>query len=1042
MPKSDAPTPVSVENAKQTALAAGRVVSIYAAFASLWILVSDTILTWLFSDPAVIHRISIAKGWLFVAVTTLLLYGLIRRMQLQAQKISDRELQAQMDRASIRQLLDNVVESSTDAIFAKDLEGRYLLFNKETSRVLGKTPEQALGLDDTVLLPHHAAAIRANDQRVISENRTITYEEIVATANGERTFLATKGPLREVDGRVIGLFGIARDITDRKEFENQLAVSELRLRALIQAIPNLVWLKDISGVYLSCNSRFEKFFGAQESDIIGKTDYDFVDKELADFFRENDQIAMDKGDSSRNEEWVTFASDGHRELLETTKTPVRNAQGQVIGVLGIGHDITERKRQHDIAEHNRIRLQTILKTAGDGIHILDGDGVLVEANESFLTMLGYDRSAIGVLRVENWETDLPWAEIKLQNDALIAAHGKLVFETHHRRSDGSILDVEINASGLELDGIGYVYAASRDISQRKRLQAALIEGEERYRTIIEWSPEPIGVHRDGRFLYVNPAAVKMFGAQSNQDLIGLSALDLVHPDSREVALERQTRLTQEGQSNPLAELQYVKIDGSVIDVEVQSRMIVYGGETAILVAMRDITERKANAQEIEHLAFYDSLTDLPNRRLMLDRLKQALNNNERHGHQGALMLIDLDNFKQLNDTLGHAVGDQLLVSVATRLRGCTRAGDTVARMGGDEFVVILEGLDQDETAAIQAEQVAAKILKNLAEPYTLGTTDHTCETARRSHLSTSSIGMTLFKDQSASPDELMKRADTAMYQAKASGRNTLRFFDLQMQHIVSQRAGMELDLRDALDKQQFVLYYQAQVNSTGHITGAEALLRWRHPERGLVPPNDFIPLAEDTGLIVPLGQWVLETACLQLAAWSHRADMADLTMAVNVSAKQFGLPNIVDLVLEAVNRAGVPRNKLKLELTESLLLENTDAVVEKMVALKAQGIGFSLDDFGTGYSSLAYLKRLPLDQLKIDRSFVCEVLTDPNDAAIARTIVALGTSLGLAVIAEGVETEAQRDFLADNNCWAYQGYLFSRPLPLDEFEKLVRQCGT
>ncbi len=637
---------------------------IYAAFASLWILVSDSVVSLLFSDPTVINRVSIVKGWLFVVVTALLLYGLIRRMQNQARKIAERELLAHKDHAN----------------------------------------------------------------------------------------------------------------------------SELRMRALIQAIPDLVWLKNTDGVYLSCNSRFEQFFGSLEETIVGKTDYDFVDKELADFFRKNDQVAMDKGGPSSNEEWVSFASDGHRELLETTKTPVHDAKGQVIGVLGIGHDITE---------------------------------------------------------------------------------------------------------------------------------------------------------------------------------------------------------------------------------------------------------RKTTANKIEHLAFYDSLTDLPNRRLMLDRLNQALPNNARHGRHGALMLIDLDNFKQLNDTMGHAIGDQLLVSVAERLRRSTREADTIARMGGDEFVVILEGLDGHELAAIQAEQVAAKILANLAEPFILSLADQAGESGKRSYQCTSSIGIALFKDQSVSADDLMKRADTAMYQAKAAGRNTLRFFDLAMQNVVSQRAAMEVDLRNALDAQQFVLHYQAQVDSTGQITGAEALVRWQHPKRGLVAPAEFIPLAEDTGLIIPLGQWVLETACLQLAVWSKQAYMSHLTLAVNVSARQFGLPDIVTQVLAVMNSTGTPQNRLKLELTESLLLANTDDVINKMVALKAKGIGFSLDDFGTGYSSLAYLKRLPLDQLKIDKSFVRDVLTDSNDAAIARTIVALGMSLGLAVIAEGVESEAQREFLATNNCLAYQGYLFSRPLPLAEFEELV-----
>jgi diguanylate cyclase (GGDEF)-like protein len=406
------------------------------------------------------------------------------------------------------------------------------------------------------------------------------------------------------------------------------------------------------------------------------------------------------------------------------------------------------------------------------------------------------------------------------------------------------------------------------------------------------------------------------------------------------------------------------------------------------------------------------------------------------------MLIDLDNFKLLNDTLGHATGDELLQQVAVRLRSGMREGDTVARMGGDEFVVLFEELDASDLAAIQAEHVAAKILLSLAEPYTLNLSEGAKTSGNRIHQCTSSIGIALFRDQSVSAQELMKRADTAMYQAKAAGRNTLRFFDAEMQNVVAQRAAMEVDLRSALLDRQFVLHYQPQVDDSGHVTGAEVLVRWQHPQRGLVAPVEFIGLAEETGLILPLGQWVLETACAQLGLWSTREPMAKLTLAVNVSARQIAQPHFVAQVLDVVAHFGVPEGRLKLEITESLLLENTEAIIGKMTALKARGIGFSLDDFGTGYSSLSYLKRLPLDQLKIDQSFVRDILTDSNDAAIARTVIALGNSLGLAVIAEGVECQEQRDYLYSIACHAYQGYWFSRPLVLTEFETFVQGRST
>ena len=445
----------------------------------------------------------------------------------------------------------------------------------------------------------------------------------------------------------------------------------------------------------------------------------------------------------------------------------------------------------------------------------------------------------------------------------------------------------------------------------------------------------------------------------------------------------------------------------------------------------DVTERRKAEEKINDLAFFDQLTGLPNRTLLLDRLRQTLAASSRGGSYGALLFIDLDNFKTLNDTLGHDMGDLLLTQVARRLTLCVREGDTVARLGGDEFVVVLAGLGSNEAdAGIASETVAEKILATLSQPYLLGKTPH--------H-STASIGVTLFRGDLATIDDLMKQADLAMYKSKSAGRHVVRFFDPTMELAIKERVTLEDDLRQAIEEKQFLLHYQAQVAGESRLTGAEVLLRWQHPVRGMVSPAEFIPLAEETGLILPLGHWVLETACAQLAVWAIQPEMAHLTLAVNVSAQQFREPGFVDQVLSILKNTGANPQRLKLELTESMLVLNVQEIIEKMFALKARGVGFALDDFGTGYSSLSYLKRLPLDQLKIDQSFVRDVLLDPNDAAIARTVVALARSLGLGVIAEGVETEVQRDFLATSGCHDYQGYFFSRPLPLDGFEQFAQR---
>ena len=452
-----------------------------------------------------------------------------------------------------------------------------------------------------------------------------------------------------------------------------------------------------------------------------------------------------------------------------------------------------------------------------------------------------------------------------------------------------------------------------------------------------------------------------------------------------------------------------------------------GMVTHYVATMLDITQRKAAAEEIERLAYHDPLTGLPNRRLLMDRLQQALASSARTGRNGALLFLDLDHFKVLNDTLGHDFGDLLLGQVAQRLSSAVREGDTVARLGGDEFVVLLEDMsEQAIEAAEQSKNVGEKVLSQLSQPYGI---------ASRHHHSSCSIGAVLFNGQHQSVDELLKQADLAMYDAKTAGRNALRFFDPQMQASVSARADMERELRVALAEQQFVLHYQPQVTHQGQVVGAEALIRWQHPRRGLVSPMEFIPLAEETGQILPIGLWVLKSACAQLKHWESVAGARAWRIAVNVSARQFHQTDFVAQVVAVLQQTGARPQLLKLELTESVVLNDVADASAKMNTLKALGVSFALDDFGTGQSSLSYLTQLPLDQLKIDQSFVRHMDVRPNDALMVQTIIGMAHNLGLEVIAEGVETQAQRALLEQHGCTLYQGYLFGRPVPLQEFER-------
>ena len=556
---------------------------------------------------------------------------------------------------------------------------------------------------------------------------------------------------------------------------------------------------------------------------------------------------------------------------------------------------------------------------------------------------------------------------------------------------------------------------------------ALDKSEKRYKTYVEHAPEGIFVaDASGHFVDANPSACQLVG-YTRDELLGMGVLDLAAPEEIEEQNKKFASVVEKGGLE--TELRLRHKSGAILIASLRAMRLP---DDLIMGFCLDITERKRSEEQIRHLAFYDALTGLPNRRLLMDRLHQAMMGNKRDGTFGALLMIDLDHFKVLNDTEGHDVGDRLLIEVAHRLARSVRGDDTVARLGGDEYVVIADSLGEDESeAAVQAEYIGEKILRSIGEPYEL-------VAGKPAFFSTPSIGAVIFRSEDTPVDILLKQADVALYQAKSAGRNTIRFFNPDMQAAIDAHASMEVALRKGIQNNELKLFYQPQLDCDGRLVGAEALLRWL-PEGGApVSPNHFIPLAESTGLILPIGSWVIEEACRQLKSWQEDAPTSKLILSANVSGRQFHQPDFVPQVIAEVMRSGIDPARLKLELTESSVIDHLDEVVERMQRLKSAGIGFSLDDFGTGYSSLSYLKRLPLDQVKIDQSFVRDITHDPNDAAIVRAIVAMSHSLGLDVIAEGVETEAQRQFLLDVGCRKYQGYLFSRPLPIEEWPEMLR----
>jgi diguanylate cyclase (GGDEF)-like protein/PAS domain S-box-containing protein len=525
----------------------------------------------------------------------------------------------------------------------------------------------------------------------------------------------------------------------------------------------------------------------------------------------------------------------------------------------------------------------------------------------------------------------------------------------------------------------------------------------------------------GRFTFVNRESERLL-RRASADLLGRTLWQELDVNGRG-RLRRELQMALRNSRN-------VEFEEFCAPLGLWIEMRAYPFEDGLAVYFRDITARKAAEDEIEHLAFYDTLTQLPNRQLLMDRLQAALSDDTRTTGVGALMFIDLDHFKVLNDTQGHAKGDLLLQLVAMRLSCNVRQGDTVARLGGDEFVVLLQDAGENyPDARSRAQVVGNKLLAAVCEP---------AELAGYLHHGTCSIGITLFGNADHTLGDILKQTDLAMYRAKAEGRNAACFYDPQMQAAATAHATLVTRLRSALANQEFVLHYQPQVGPRGQMVGVEALMRWNSPHSGLVMPQDFIGQAEESGLILPMGQWALRAACAQLVQWAACPATAHFSIAVNVSARQFRHPEFVDGVMAAIADSGVDASRLKLELTESLLAADMDVTISKMGQLKDIGVTLSIDDFGMGYSGLSYLKYLPLDQIKIDRSFVKDVLTDRNDAAIVRTIIGLSHGLALGVMAEGVETEGQRQFLADHGCHCYQGYLFCKPLPIDELDAFIR----
>lgn len=937
---------------------------------------------------------------------------------------------------------------------------------------------------------------------------------------------------------------------DRRQAEDDLLLHQQMLdrergllKSLIDSIPDLIFYKSPTGVYLGCNSAFEAFTGKTEAQLVGKSDYDMFDADVADFFREQDKAMLKQQSARRNEEWVVYP-DGQKVLLDTLKTPFYSKTGVLHGLIGISRDITERAATLRQLEDNEQTYRSVLATALDGFWIVSQEGIILEVNEAYQIMSGYCADELVGEPVYQFELQDNPERVRSRIEE-IKQRGGQHFRSRHRRKNGSSFPVEVNVSYWEGQG-GRLFVFIKDISDRLQAEARLLASESRFRHVFENMPAIAvqGYDVARTVIFWNSASEELYGYKASEAL-GRKLEDLIIPDEmREQVIDEVGRWVEGGPVTPPSEMRLQRKDGSrvpvfsahvmvagvdgrpemyCIDMDLskqkhaeerittlsqaleqspvsviltdtegnieyvngtferisgysaeevlgQSTRMLKSGHTPAgkyqqlweslargepwegefqnktkhgeifweyahiapvknslgevrhyLAVKQDITQQKAQEERILYQAHYDSLTGLPNRFLSLDHLAQMLKASRRKGVQTAVLFLDLDDFKKINDSLGHEAGDELLKEASQRLRTAIREGDIVGRLGGDEFIILLPEIESIDDAGLVAE----KLLESFRGVFSL---------SNRALVSTVSIGIALSPDDGTEAAELLRKADAAMYHSKSQGRNTFNFFTASMNENVERRLVLEEQLRGALTRNEFWIEYQPLVDFTQRkVIGAEALLRWHNAVLGRVSPDEFIPVAEQTGLIVPIGRFVLEQA-VQFAVEQISCD-SDFHVAVNLSPRQFRDGGLVAFIRQLLDNQQLPARALELEITEGVLMSGHGMIDEALEELSQMGVGISMDDFGTGYSSLSYLRSYPFDTLKVDKSFVNDITVDPADLELVSAAIAMGQGLGLRVIAEGVETAEQSQLLETLGCDLGQGYWFGRPVKAEAFSR-------
>jgi diguanylate cyclase (GGDEF)-like protein/PAS domain S-box-containing protein len=825
-------------------------------------------------------------------------------------------------------------------------------------------------------------------------------------------------------------------LTKQKQMERALRESEERYRAVVEQSVEAIFLYDAETKrILESNGAFRRMMGYSEEELLGMRIYDFIAHDKEDIDRHVQRSLKEKRRHIGERRYLR--KDGSVIVVDTSASVI--SYDRKTALCAVSRDVTERKRFEEALKESEERFRQLFERSTDALFVHDERGRFVDCNSEACRALGYEREELLALSVADIATYLLSEEERrtrkedtLWQQATRGEPGKIVgFEENElRRKDGTTFPVEVGVGAIEYEGRRMIFASVRDLTERKQAERALKESEERFRGAFDDAPIGVAlVGLDAHYHRVNRALCEMLG-YSEQELLGKTTTEVTHPDDWEAGYEHTRRVLEGGVGRSYhLEKRYVHADGRTVWILSSVSLVrdPQGNPSHFVSLYQDITERKALEEQLRHRALHDPLTELPNRALLLDRLRHALARSERLEESLAVLFVDLDNMKVVNDSLGHQAGDHLLNEVAERLRTCIRAGDTVARLFGDEFAVLLEAPIGADDIRLATERVQQR----LQEPFAVD--------GREVFVSVSIGIATGEPDRDADkerPENLLRRADLAMYAAKRRGKNRYEVFNPSMNTRVSERMKLENDLRRAIEREEFEVRYEPIITlESGSIEGLEALARWRHPERGLLAAEEFVPLAEETGLIRPIGRWVFEEACRQARRWKESYPDDPLLMSVNFSVSQFA--HQADLIPEILNDTGLDPRVLTIEITERAVMDDVDFSLGKLRSLKSLGIGFAIDDYGTGYSCLRYLKLMPVKYLKIDRSFVSGLNKDPGDEAIVAGTIDLAHALNLKVVAEGVETAEQLERLKDLKCDLVQGFYFSEPLAGEEIQSFL-----